>query len=209
MADLRRAQEKEIEEALEEEKEAIASQRELWMQALIHEANLHTEAQGKLQVLGETHALAAATSCLEAASQSLYHEAVAEEKDRAEMELLAFDNDDAKDSMLEQKVADSLLLLKTTMDEEFQRRVEVLQSSFQQHQTACEQARSSIMEAHRQLFEQQTANGSWDFEAELIAGQSDVQRRADAEKSKEQFAFCLFYNDWYGFCLPCQAVSPF
>ncbi|KAL8449157.1 hypothetical protein Emed_003308 [Eimeria media] len=180
MANFRQAQDKEIEEALEEQKEALAGQREMWMQALIHEANLHIEAQGKLQLLGETHALAAATSCLEAASQSLYHDAVAEEKDRAEMELLAFDNDDANDKLLQQKVADSLDLLKTTMDEEFQRRVEVLQSSFQQHQTACEQARSNIMEAHRQFFEQQTTNVREDDFLSWQSGQLSERLEATA-----------------------------
>ncbi|KAL8441974.1 hypothetical protein Emag_006751 [Eimeria magna] len=158
MASLRREQEKEIEEAFEEQKEAIVLHREKWMQALVHEANLHTEAQGKLQALGERHALAAATSCLEAASQSLYHDAAAEEKDRADLELLAYDKDDEKNKLFQKRVADSLILLKSTMDEEFQRRVDVLQSSFQQHQTACEQARTNIMEAHRQLLELQTAN---------------------------------------------------
>ncbi|KAL8271281.1 hypothetical protein Esti_004796 [Eimeria stiedai] len=196
MAHLHREQEKEIEEALEEQKETLVSHREKWLQALVHEANLHTEAQGKLQALGESHALAAATSCLEAASQSLYHDAMAEEKDRAELESLVLDEDDEQDKLFQQRVADSLSLLKSTMDEEFQRRVDMLQSSLQQHQAACEQARSIIMEAHRQLFEQQTTNDAFDNEAGLIAEQSDAQWRTNVGRGKEQFAFCLFYSDW-------------
>ncbi|KAL8429681.1 hypothetical protein ACSSS7_006426 [Eimeria intestinalis] len=160
MADLHREQEMEIKEVLEVQKEALMSHRANWLQALVHEADLHIEAQGKLQALGESHALAAATSCLEAASQSLYHDAVAEEKDRAELESLALDKDDDRDRLFQQRISDSLAVLKSTMDEEFQRRVQALQSSFQQHQAACAQARSNIMEAHRQLLEHHITNAT-------------------------------------------------
>ncbi|KAL8431209.1 hypothetical protein Efla_000154 [Eimeria flavescens] len=195
MESLCEEQEQSLKSSLREHKAALDKQRDEWLQALIHEADSHIKAQDKVQALGEHHALTSAISCLQAAAQSFYHEAATEEKERADLESLAFFEGDGRYELFHRRVADSLSLLKTTVDEECCRRADIMRISFQEHRKACDQASIVILEGHRELLEHHTINERWAHEAEVVTQQPADPPRADSQKGG-RFAFHLFHNDW-------------
>lgn len=170
MDELRQEQEDEIKSAIDEAKASLTEPRELWLRALICEADLDEETQGNLQAMGERHALSVAVSCLEAAGQRYYHEAAAEEKDRAEFESLALLDEASQAAELQQKVLERTSLLKAVFDEEFHRSSDALWAAFQQHLEACKRSRECIMEAQHQLIQNRIVTVStWGFTTRLLA----------------------------------------
>lgn len=153
MDQLRHAHENEMNEAVAEVKAALAEQHGLWLNALVREADAHAEAQGKLQALEDQQALAVAVSCLEAAAQQYYHDAAADEKERAELESLSLAEQDEQLERFHEGVEDNLKMLKIAIEDEFHRCSVALKTKLQQHQEACTKARRNILEAHRQLLE--------------------------------------------------------
>ncbi|CDI75202.1 hypothetical protein EPH_0019790 [Eimeria praecox] len=137
MDELLQEQEDEMKAAIDEAKASLSEPRELWLRALICEADLDAETQGNLQAMGEQHALSVAVSCLEAAGQRYYNDAAAEEKEKAEFESLALVDEQSQAEQLEQRVLERTSLLKTVFDEEFHRSADALWAAFQQHLEAC------------------------------------------------------------------------
>lgn len=156
MNELQREQDEQLKEVVESSQAALAEQRKLLLSALQHEADAETEAKGKLQALSEQHALAVAISCLKAATEKYYHEAVAEEKERSQLELLAIVEDDEQLAEVQERATCNIALLKDAAEEEAKCQTSALQAAFKQHQETCIKARENIRETHRLLMEHTT-----------------------------------------------------
>ncbi|CDJ50021.1 hypothetical protein EBH_0073680 [Eimeria brunetti] len=186
MDELRREQEDELKSAIDEAKAALSESRELWLRALLSEADLDAETQGSLQAMGEQHALNVAVSCLEAAGQRYYHEAAAEEKEMAEFQALALVDEQSQAQQLQQSVLERTSLLKTIFDEEFHRSSDALSATFHQHLEACKASRENIMEAQRQLIQNRIQTDFWVRETQEMLRRGTAVPSADGGVLREE-----------------------